>query len=129
MSVMIDYELIMCKDMDTAASVTTAAVDLGKNGANLTPLYTSVKLTQGVASGSITTIKLQTAADEAFSSPVDEVTITVPASIKQTRPCNLAQFHCPISPQNRYARLVISGSNPAGGKLWAYITGDVQVPL
>ena len=129
MAVMIDNELVMCKDKDTAATVTTDVVDLGKNGANLTPLYTSVKLTQGLTGGSVTSIKLQTAADAAFSSPVDEMTITVPSSVKQTRPCNLAQFLCPISPQNRFARLVISGSSPAGGKLWAYITGDVQVPL
>lgn len=129
MGVLIDYELIMCKDKDTAASVTTDVVDLGKNGANLSPLYISVKLTQGLTGGSINTIKLQTAEDEEFSSPVDEVTITVPASVIQTRPCNLAQFHCPISPQNRYVRAVIAGSSPAGGKLWAYITGDVQVPL
>ena len=129
MGALIDYELIMCKDKATAATVTTDVVDLGKNGANLTPLYTSVKLTQGLASGSVTSIKLQTAADEEFSSPVDEMTVTVPASVQQTRPCNLAQFHCPISPQNRYARLVITGSSPTGGKLWAYITGNVQVPL
>ena len=129
MGALIDYELIMCKDKDTAASVNTDVVDLGKNGANLSPLYVSVKLTQGLTSGSINTIKLQTAEDEVFTSPVDEVTITVPASIIQTRPCNLAQFHCPISPQNRYARAVITGSAPVGGKLWAYITGDVQVPL
>lgn len=129
MGALIDYELIMCKDEPTAANVTTEPVDLGKNGANLSPLYISVKLTQGLTGGSIDTIKLQTAEDEAFGTPVDEVTITVPASIKQTRPCNLAQFHCPISPANRYARLVISGSSPAGGKLWGYITGNVQVPL
>lgn len=129
MGALIDYELIMCKDKATAATVTTDIVDLGKNGANLTPFYTSVKLTQGLSSGSVTSIKLQTAADEEFTEPVDEMTVTVPASVQQTRPCNLAQFHCPISPQNRYARLVITGSTPTGGKLWAYITGNVQVPL
>lgn len=129
MSMTIDYELIMCKDKDTAASVTSDVVDLGKNGANLSPLYVSVKLTQGLTSGSISAIKLQTAEDEAFSTPVDEITITVPSSVIQTRPCNLAQFHCPITPQNRYARAVITGSTPVGGKLWAYITADVQVPL
>lgn len=129
MSMTIDYELIMCKDKDVAANVTTDVVDLGKNGSNLSPLYVSVKLTQGLTGGAINAIKLQTAEDEAFSSPVDEITITVPASIIQTRPCNLAQFHCPITPQNRYVRAVITGSSPAGGKLWAYITSDVQVPL
>ena len=51
--------------------------------------------------------------------------------------CTLAQFYCPLEPSARYVRLVVTGSSTssaaaeaiAGGKLWAYISPDVQVPI
>ena len=125
----IDAKLLFCSDKAVAASVTTDVIDLGKNGAVLQPLYISVKLTEGCSSGSMTSVKVQSAATEAFSGAVDEMTVNVPTSVVQTRPCNLAQFFAPIKPGNRYVRLVIAGSSPTGGKLWSYMSPDVQVPL
>lgn len=125
----IDAKLLFCSDKPVAASVTTNVVDLGKNGAVLVPLYISVKLTEGCTSGSVTSVKVQSAATEAFSGAVDEMTVQVPASVVQTRPCNLVQFFAPISPANRYVRLVMTGTSPAGGKLWAYMSPDIQAPI
>lgn len=125
----IDAKLLFCSDKPVAASVTTNVVDLGKNGAVLVPLYISVKLTEGCTSGSMTSVKVQSAATEAFSGAVDEMTVQVPASVVQTRPCNLVQFFAPISPANRYVRLVMTGTSPAGGKLWAYMSPDIQAPI
>ena len=125
----IDAKLLLCSDKAVAASVTSDVIDLGMNGAVLNPLYISAKLTVGCSSGSITSIKVQSSATEAFSSAVDEMTVNVPTSVVQNRPCNLAQFFCPIKPANRYVRVVFTGSSPAGGKLWAYLSPDIQVPL
>lgn len=125
----IDAKLLFCSDKAVAASVTSDVIDLGKNGAVLHPLYISAKLTTGCTSGSMTSIKVQSSATEAFSNAVDEMTVNVPASLVQSRPCNLAQFFCPIQPANRYVRLVFTGSSPSGGKLWAYLSPDIQVPI
>lgn len=125
----IDAKLLFCSDKAVAASVTSNVIDLGANGAVLRPLYISAKLTVGCASGSMTSVKVQSAATEAFSSATDEMTVNVPASVDQTRPCNLVQFFAPIKPGNRYVRLVFTGSSPSGGKLWAYMSPDIQVPI
>lgn len=125
----IDAKLLFCSDEDVSASVTTRAIDLGKNGAVLNPLYISAKLTEGCTSGSITSVTVQSATTAEFTDAVDEMTVNVPVSVVQTRPCNLVQFFAPISPAKRYVRLVISGSSPAGGKLWAYMSPDIQVPV
>ena len=125
----IDSKLLFCSDKAVAASVTTDVIDLGKNGSVLVPLYISVKLTEGCTSGSMTNVKVQSASTESFSDAVDEMTVQVPASVVQTRPCNLVQFFAPITPSKRYVRLVMTGSSPAGGKLWAYMSPDVQVPI
>jgi len=127
----IDAKLLLCSDKAVGASVNSDAVDLGANGAVLQPLYISAKLTVGCSSGSIATVKVQSSSTSNFASSVDEMTVNVPASVVQTRPCNLVQFFCPIKPTNRYVRLVFTGGNttPAGGKLWAYISTDVQVPI
>ena len=125
----IDAKLLLCSDKAVAASVTTDAIDLGKNGAVLVPLYVSVKLTEGCESGSMTSVKVQSASIAEFSDAVDEMTVQVPASVVQTRPCNLVQFFAPISPAKRFVRLVMTGSSPVGGKLWAYLSPDIQVPI
>lgn len=125
----IDAKLLFCSNKNVAASVTTDAIDLGKNGAVLNPLYISVKLTEGCQSGKMTEVKVQSSATAEFSNAVDEMTVYVPASVVQTRACNLVQFFAPISPANRYVRLVMTGTAPAGGKLWAYMSPDVQVAI
>mgnify|MGYP002522083531 FL=1 len=131
MAAMIDAELILCENKDTAASVTSEVLDLGRNKV-LKPLYVDVKLTQGVTAGRVKSVELQTSADKAFTSPISEMTVTVGKTAEQQkRACQLAQFFASIQPQGRYVRLVITGDTtaPAGGKLWAYLSPDIQVPL
>lgn len=128
----IDVKLIFMQDKATAASVTSEVLDLGKNGANLNPLYIDVKLTTGVTAGSVASVKVQSSTDEAFSAPIDEQTTFIRAdAAKQKRPCQLVQTFCPITPGARYVRLVVTGDTtaPTGGKLWAYISTDIQVPI
>ena len=127
----IDAKLLLCSEKEVGASVISDVIDLGSNGAVLHPLFIAAKLTTGNTAGTVSTVKVQSSDTEAFSSPVDEMTVNVPASVVQTRPCNLAQFFCPIKPGNRYMRLVFTGGSttPQGGKLWAYMSPDVQVPV
>ena len=106
-------------------------LDLGRNKV-LKPLYVDVKLTQGVTAGRVKSVELQTSADEAFTTPISEMTVTIGKTAEQQkRACQLAQFFAAIQPQGRYVRLIITGDTvaPAGGKLWAYLSPDIQVPL
>lgn len=131
MAVTIDAKLLLCENVDTAATVTSSVLDLGRNKV-LKPLYVDVKLTQGVTSGRVKSIELQTSEDDAFTSPITEMTVTTGRTAEQQkRACQLAQFFAPINPQGRYARLKITGDTaaPAGGKLWAYLSPDIQVPM
>lgn len=134
----IDAALVFMNGTAAGASVTSDVCDLGKNGSLVHQIYVSVKLTEGVTAGAVESVKVQTSADSSFSSPVDEMTVNIkPDKTKQKKPCTLAQFYCPLEPSARYARLVVAGSTTgsaaaeaiAGGKLWAYISPDVQVPI
>lgn len=128
----IDAKLIFMQDKATAASVISDVLDLGKNGANINPLYIDVKLTTGVTAGSVASVKVQSSTDETFTAPIDEQTTFIRAdAAKQKRPCQLVQTFCPITPGARYVRLVVTGDTtaPTGGKLWAYISTDIQVPI
>lgn len=130
MAVNIDAKLLLMNDVATAASVTSSVLDIGKNKI-LNPLFVDVKLTQGVTSGRVASVKLQSSADEAFTSPIDEMTVIVgKTAAQQKSPCQLAQFFCPVQPGGRFIRIVVTGDStaPSGGKLWAYLTPDIQVP-
>nr|DAF08867.1 MAG TPA: major capsid protein [Caudoviricetes sp.]DAO96621.1 MAG TPA: major capsid protein [Caudoviricetes sp.] len=50
---------------------------------------------------------------------------------QQKHACQLAQFFASIQPQGRYVRVKITGDTtaPAGGKIWAYLSPDIQVPV
>lgn len=134
----IDAALVFMNNTAAGASVTSDVCDLGKNGSLVHQIYVSVKLTEGVTAGAVESVKVQTSTDDTFTSPVDEMTVNIkPDKTKQKKPCTLAQFYCPLEPSARYVRLVVTGSststtaaeNIAGGKLWAYISPDVQVPI
>lgn len=130
MAVTIDAKLLLMENVNTAASVTSSVLDLGKNN-TLNPLFVDVKLTTGVTAGNVASIKLQSSTDEAFTSPIDEMTVTIGKTAAQQKiPCQLAQFFCPVQPGGRYIRIIVTGGStaPAGGKLWAYLTPDIQVP-
>ena len=134
----IDASLVFLNNKAAGASVTSDVCDLGNNGSLVHQIYVSLKLTEGVTAGAVESVKVQTATDSGFTSPVDEMTVNIkPDKTKQKKPCTLAQFYCPLEPSARYVRLVVTGSststtaaeNIAGGKLWAYISPDVQVPI
>lgn len=128
----IDAKLIFMQDKDTGANVISDVLDLGPNGSNLNPLYIDVKLTKGVTAGSVASVQVQSSTDEEFTAPIEEQTTFIKADAdKQKRPCQLVQTFCPITPGARYVRLVVTGDTtaPAGGKLWAYISTDIQVPI
>ena len=134
----IDAALVFMNGTAAGASVTSDVCDLGANGSLVHQIYVSVKLTEGVTAGAVESVKVQTATDSSFTSPVDEMEVFVKAdATKQKKPCTLAQFYCPLEPSARYVRLVVTGSTTgdsggtaiAGGKLWAYISPDVQVPI
>lgn len=126
----IDAENTLMNSVTVASAATGVAVDLGSKGPFLSPLYVDVKLTQKLTSGSMDSFKIQSSADADFTSPQDEVEVTVPASVPQTsKPCTLAQFHSPIKPGNRYIRLVGKGTNPAGGKITATMQNGIGVDM
>ena len=126
----VDNELFMFNDEAASATMTSPAFDLGAGGNWVHPLFIDVKLTKAMTSGKMTTVKVQSSADDAFSSDVDEIALTIPASIDQEAgPATLAQFYAPIKTGNRYIRLVISGTSPAGGKLSAYMANGVSLAL
>ena len=120
-----DAELLFCENKPAAASVTTDVIELGYVGNAVTPLLVNVLLTEKLTSGSMDTVKLQSASNSAFSADVvDEITVSAPASVDQTAgPVHLAQFYAPIKFGNKFVRLVMTGTSPAGGKLTAYL-GD-----
>ena len=98
MAATIDAELILCENKDTAASVTSEVLDLGRNKV-LKPLYVDVKLTRGVTAGRVKSVELQTSADEAFTTPISEMTVTIGKTAEQQkRACQLAQFFAAIQP-------------------------------
>lgn len=131
MAVMIDAKLILCEDVDTAATVASKALDIGRNK-SLRPLYVDVKLTKGVTAGRVKSVELQSSADESFSAPITEMVVTIGKTAEQQKyACQLAQFFASIQPQGRYVRVKITGDTtvPAGGKIWAYLSPDIQVPV
>ena len=131
MAVMIDARLILCENVDTAATVTSNVLDVGCNK-SLRPLYVDVKLTKGVTAGRVKSVELQTSADKSFSSPVTEMVVTIGKTAEQQKHvCQLAQFFASVQPQGRYVRVKITGdtAKKTGGKLWAYLSPDIQVPV
>ena len=131
----IDNELKFYDDTACAASMNSTVLDLGTNGAWANPLLIDVKLTAGIASGTgtVTSIKLQSASDSAMTTPVTEIEI-VPPSAGQTAPMTLAQFFAPIRIKNRYVRLVTTVTVPVGqtlatGKISAFMTAGATIRL
>lgn len=122
----LDAKLLFSNNQAIAAGTVNSETVLKVGSTAMTnPLLIDVKLTTGLTGGKVTKVKLQSSADAAFTTPVDEVEITVPTSIVQTRPCTIATFFSPIRLGNEYARLVYTvGTGASGGKVFAgYSTG------
>ena len=119
----IDAQLLLSENQAvTGTDANSNVIDLGSTGGFMHPLYFDVKLTTPMTSGKITKVKVQSAATEGFDSPADEVEVSVPDSLIQTRACTVAQFFSPIKYGNRYIRLVYTASEAVGGKVFAYMT-------
>jgi len=126
----IDAQNLFFEDTEVAASLTSDVIDLGSAGAFMHPLYIDVKLTTPMTSGTMDSFKVQSSADEAFTTPVDEVEIFVATSIDQSAKAQtLAQFFCPIKVGNRYIRLVGAGTTPVGGKVTASMVNGIRVEM
>ena len=126
----VDNELIFFDHTAVAAKMDSKVLDLGTKGGWVHPLCVDVKLSNPMTSGTMDTVTLQSSATEAFTSPVDEVTITVPKSIDQkAHAATLAQFFAPIKTGNRYVRLEVKGTAPAGGKLYACLVNGIAVGM
>lgn len=126
----LDKELIFFEAEAVSADMTSKVVNVGPNGGMTKPLFVDVKLSEKLTSGSIDSVKVQSAADEAFTAPVDEMEIMVQHKDQQTkRPMQLVQAYLPLKPAYKYLRLVITGTTPAGGSIWAYLSPDVQLSL
>lgn len=125
----IDAQLLLSENQPVT-DASSNVIDLGSTGGFMHPLYFDVKLTTPMTSGKITKVKVQSAATEGFDSPADEVEVSVPDSLIQTRACTVAQFFSPIKYGNRYIRLVYTATDAAvDGKVFAYMTDGIQVTL
>ena len=126
----IDAQLLLSENQAvTGTSANSNVIDLGSTGGFMHPLYFDVKLTTPMTAGKITKVKVQSSATKDFSIHADEVEVSVPDSLAQTRACTVAQFFSPIKYGNRYIRLVYTAEDAAGGKVFAYMTDGVQVTL
>lgn len=127
----IDAQLLLSENQPvTSTSTNSNVIDLGSTGGFMHPLYFDVKLTTPMTtSGKITKVKVQSSETKKFESPADEVEVSVPASLIQTRACTVAQFFSPIKYGNRYIRLVYTASGSVDGKVFAYMTDGIQVTL
>lgn len=122
----IDANLIFSENQAiSAASVNSNAVKVGK-GVAYHSLFVNVDLTTPMTSGAINTIKVQTATDEAFTSPRDLMTIHIASGVDQTVNQNLAMFRLPFN-HDDYVRLVYGATSPVGGKVFASLVKDVPV--
>lgn len=126
----IDAQLLLSENQPvTGTAAESNAIDLGSTGGFMHPLYFDVKLTTPMTTGKITKVKVQSSAEADFEEPVNEVEVSVPASLDQKRACTVAQFFSPIKYGNRYIRLAYTAEEAAGGKVFAYMTDGVQVTL
>lgn len=123
----IDAELLFSENQSiAAASSYSKVINVGPSLKYYHTLFCSVNLTAPFTAGRITSIKVQTAADEAFSTPVDLIEIVLLNGIDQTRAANLTQFRMPLTTKE-YVRLVYTATSPAGGKVFASLVKEVPL--
>jgi len=121
----IDGDLILSENQAiSAASVNSTAIYVGPSNKIYHTLFANVNLTTPFTSGKISKINLQTAADQAFTSPVDLMEVTLLDGIDQTKTANLTQFRLPAATQD-YVRLVYTATSPVGGKVFATLNKEV----
>ncbi|MDT8902188.1 hypothetical protein [Anaeroselena agilis] len=125
----IDAKLILAENLTIDATPkTSTAVYVGK-GRAYRPLLIDVALTAAFAAGKkITGITVQTASDEAFTTPVDLFTFTPAAGINQeVAGKTLMQAFLPFE-HDEWIRLSMAATaDPSGGKVFASIKPDVKI--
>lgn len=123
----IDYNLVMSDNQShTATSTNSTAIQITTGRAYCPPLI-DVKLTTPFATGKMDSIKVQTATDAAFTTPVDLCTFVIGSGVTQTKPATLMQLMLPYEHLG-YVRLqYISGTAPTGGVVYASLNRDVKL--
>lgn len=123
----IDYSLVLSNNQaHTATSTNSSAVQITP-GRAYQPLLIDVKLTTAFATGQMDSIKVQTATDAAFTTPIDLCSFTIGGGITQTKPATLMQLFVPYEHKD-YIRLVyVSASAPTGGKVFASLNREVKL--
>jgi len=123
----IDGDLILSENQAISATlVNSKVIYVGPSNKVYHTLFVNVTLTTPFTGGKINKVKLQTASDLAFTTPVDLMEVTLLDGIDQTKTANLTQFRLPAATQD-YVRLVYTATSPAGGKVFA--TLNKEVPL
>lgn len=123
----IDYNLLMSNNQThTATSTNSTAILVGK-GRAYNPLMIDVKLTAGFTTNKIDSIKVQTATDAAFTTPVDLCSFVIGSGVVQTKPATLMQLMLPYEHLD-YIRLVyVSATAPTGGTVFASVNKEVKI--
>lgn len=110
-----------------ATAVTTDALFIGPGGVAYDSLYLTVLLTTAFTAGSLTSVTLQTATDQAFTTPITLQVNTIPASIDQTKANFLWQQNLPLNTLG-YVRLILTPTGTgAGGQIAAVITEEAPL--
>ena len=123
----IDYNLVLSNNQaHTATSTTSTAVQITA-GRAYSPLLIDVKLSTPFASGQMDSIKVQTATDAAFTTPIDLCQFFIGSGVSQTKANTLMQLMVPYE-HKEYIRLqYISASAPTGGKVFASLNREVKI--
>ena len=123
----IDYKLVLSNNQSHAATSTNSSAVQITTGRAYDPLMIAVRLTTAFSSGQLDSIKVQTATDAAFTTPIDLCTFVVGSLVTQTKPATLMQLMVPYE-HKEYIRLVyVSASAPAGGVIFASLNKDVKI--
>lgn len=123
----IDYNLILSNNQAHTATSTTSSVVQITPGRAYSPLLIDVKLTTPFATGKMDSIKVQTATDAAFTTPIDLCTFTIGSGVTQTKANTLMQLMVPYE-HKEFIRLdYVSATAPTGGKVFAALNRDVKI--
>ena len=123
----IDYNLVLSNNQaHTATSTNSTAVQI-TTGRAYSPLLIDVKLSTPFSTGKMDSIKVQTATDAAFTTPIDLCQFFIGSGVSQTKANTLMQLMVPYE-HKEYIRLqYISASAPTGGKVFASLNREVKI--
>lgn len=123
----IDYNLVLSNNQAHTATSTNSSAKYIGSGRAYNPLLIDVKLTTPFATNKIDSIKVQTATDEAFTTPVDLCQFFIGSGVSQTKANTLMQLMVPYEHLDYIRLQYISASAPTGGKVFASLNKDVKI--